>query len=134
GRCSMPGDLVFHEADSLPLHGVRHDEGGLALDTCRSVQTVGDLSHVVAVDLQDVPVERAPLVDHRLEWHHLIHVTVDLSVVVVEDRSEGIHLVFRGAHRRFPDLSLLRLAISDYAVDVELAAVELRSDGHALSN
>src|SRR5258708_11503505 len=131
-RHPMPGDLVFHEADSLSLHGMRHDERGLVLDRLCAIQTAGNLAHVVAINLQHVPVESAPLVDHRFDAHHLVHRTVDLSVVVVEDRGQRVDLVFRGAHPRFPDLPFLRLAISHHAVDVEKAPIHLSRYPHTL--
>src|SRR5215472_876007 len=128
----MPGDIVLHEAYPLAFDRAGPDQRRSAAGLPSFRQRLEDLLEIVPVDLKDVPVEGAPLGVDRLEIHHLGDVAVDLSIVVVEDDGEGIELEFGSAHRRFPDLPLLRLTVANHAVDVELAAAQLGGNRHSL--
>ena len=78
-----------------------------------AIERVVDGLDVVAVDLDDVPVERAELVGDGAEAHDLGAGAVDLQAVVVDDRDEVGEALVGGEHRRLPDLALLQLAIAE---------------------
>src|SRR4051812_28657818 len=106
---------MFHERDALALDGAGENErrSSVTLLVMLSRALVGarDLREIMSVDLDDVPAERFPFVDDRLDRHDVLHRPVDLAFVGVENNHEVRELELRSRHRGFPDLAFLRLAV-----------------------
>src|SRR5450759_1333058 len=111
-RLAMPADNVLHIGDALAFDGMRNDGGGLSLDRFRLIQRVHTLLHIVAVDADDVPVERAQLGCDGIDAHDLGTLAVDLEAVVVDDGTQVVQLELRPRHQCFPDLALLDLSVT----------------------
>ena len=75
---------------------------GRPLMGARGGERAQDVGHVVAVALDHVPVERAPLVAERRDAHDVLDVAVDLLAVVVDDRAQVVELVVRRRTSRPP--------------------------------
>ncbi len=128
GRLAVPAGDVLHEVDALALRGVRQDQGRLALDALRLLKGAHDLGHVVAVDLEHLPIERAVLVDERIDVHDVFHPPVDLEPVLVDDAADVVEAIVPGLHRGLPDLAFLLLAVTHQAVDAVVPLVEPRGE------
>ena len=63
----MPADLIFHEGNAFAFHGAceNHERFGFAAfgNHAGFFEGAQNLIHVVAVDVDDVPTEGAPLVN-----------------------------------------------------------------------
>src|SRR5664280_3497967 len=70
-RLAMPAGDVLHIGDTLAFDGMCNDGGGLSFDRFRLVQRVHTLLHIVAVDADDVPVERTQLGVDVVDAHDL---------------------------------------------------------------
>src|SRR5450759_576706 len=111
-RLAMPADNVLHERDALAFDRMCNDGGGLSLDCFGLVQRVYALLHIVAVDADDVPVERAQFGGNIVDAHDLGTLAVDLQAVVVNDGTQVVQLEVRTCHQCLPDLALLDLSVT----------------------
>src|SRR5450830_773098 len=118
-RLAMPADNVLHIGDALAFDGMRNDGGGLSLDRFRLVQRVHALLHIIAVDADDVPVERAQLSGDVIDAHDLGTLAVNLQTVVVDDGTQVVQLEVRTRHQCFPDLALLDLSVTGETVGTD---------------
>src|SRR5450756_1379733 len=118
-RLAMPADNVLHERDALALDGMRNDGGGLSLDCFRLVQRVHTLLHVVAVDADNVPVERAQFGGNVVDAHDVGTFAVDLQAVVVDDGTQVVQLEVCTRHQCLPDLALLNLSVTGETVGTD---------------
>ena len=75
------------------------------------------LADIVPVAFEHVPAERFPLIDERFQLHHLFRAVIDLAVIPVNDRDEVVRFMVAGGHHRFPDLSLVELAVAEKYID-----------------
>src|SRR5690242_2081317 len=100
----------------------------------RRAEGAQDVLHVVAVALDHVPAEGAPLVGERADPADVLDVAVDLLAVVVDDGAQLVELAVAGEHRRLPDLSLLLLTVAHHAVDAPRVAVDARRHGDAAAH
>ncbi len=66
----------------------------------------------MAVDLQDVPSEGAPLVDDGFCDEDILNEGVVLNPVRVHDRRQVVQLVVGGEERGLPDLAFIKLPIT----------------------
>ena len=71
--------------------------------------------HVVAVDLDGVPAERAPLVGDRFDVDD--HRAIGLDAVAVDHRDEVVEAEGRSGGGGFPGRALLQFAVGDRAED-----------------
>src|ERR1035437_4234648 len=89
GNAAVPLRRVLHEADSFAFGGTGDDDYRPPVDLIGAIERIQNLTYVVAMDLDDMPVECSPLIRDRFSRHHgmggagLLH-----SVVVDDDRSE----------------------------------------------
>src|SRR5664280_384672 len=118
-RLAMPAGDVLHIGDALALDGMRNDGGGLSLDRFRLVQGVHALLHIIAVDVDDMPVERVQLSADIVDTLDIEAATIDLQDIVVEEGTQVIQLKMRTCHQSLPDLALLQLAIARKAVGTD---------------
>ena len=132
-RPAVPTGDVLHEVDALALDGVGQNHGRLALNVTCLLERGQDLLHVVPVDVNDVPVERAVLVRQGLDVHHVLDPPVDLKAIPVDDRTEVVQLEVASLHDGFPDLPLLLLPVPHQAVDAVVPVVQTcgQSDANA---
>ena len=131
GRLAVPVGVQLHPGHALPLDRVRHDHGGATLGLLRLIERVEDPFHVVAVDLDHVPPEGLPLLDHGIDVQDVHDLVGLLDLVLVEDHAQVRQAVLAAEHGGLPQLSGLGLAVADHAVDPPVGAVEPPGDGHA---
>ena len=86
---------------------------------------------IVAIDLDDVPAEGAPLVRQRLEIVGLGDGGALLQAVAVDDQGQVGELAVAGGHRRLPVAAFLQLAVAGDDEGAEIGAVHLPGDGDA---
>jgi transketolase len=68
-----------------------------------------------------MPLENLHAKWESFGWHHTFRRTVDLDVVAIDKHDQLRQFVFAGKHRRFPDISLIELAIAGDDVDPAVA-------------
>src|SRR5712691_6206766 len=107
------------------------DHGRSVSHALRLFQGVDYLTKVETVDLQDMPIERLPLVAHRFHRHDLLRKTVLLDPVSVDDAGQIVKIEFRRSHRRLPSFSFIELAVTKEGVYSVVFLVHLTSEGHA---
>ena len=109
----------------LPLTVSQMTTVGRSLSVAgRSSMAFDEGGHVVAVDLDDVPAEGAPLVGVGLEGDPLLRVARHELAVAVDEGHEVAQLVAAGRHGGLPDRALAGLAVAEQADHaVRLAAV-----------
>src|SRR5262245_59607710 len=66
-----PLGIAFEQPRTAALRGVRDDHGGPVLRAIYRREGRGELTEIVAVALDGVPAERAPLVRHRRDGHRI---------------------------------------------------------------
>src|ERR1035438_6229562 len=103
----MPSGNVLHEADALAFHRVGKDQSGLAGDwnVLRLLQSVQDLRHVVAVNLDDFPAKAAITLVQRFDVHYVLDPAVNLQTVAVNDGYQIVEFEVRCLHGGFPDIA-----------------------------
>src|SRR5439155_1117006 len=121
---SVVPDHVLHERDAFPLRRLRDDHGWLALVRMGLVDRLEDLTHVVAVDREDVPAERLPLVREGLQGHDLLRAPLLLDPVPVDEGREVVQVVLPAGKRRLPRLPDVLLAIPHDAVHPPRLSIE----------
>ncbi len=127
----MPSRVVLHVGHALALDRASQDHGGLVLTGGCLLQRGGDGGIVVAVHVEDVPVEGLKLFVQRLGGHDVGSAAVDLEAVYIHDGAQVIQMVFGRGHGRFPHLALLDLAVAEDGVDPVIPVVHLAGEGHA---
>src|ERR1039458_1705695 len=132
----MPSGNVLHEADALAFHRVGKDQSGLAGDwnVLRLLQSVQDLRHVVAVNLDDFPAKAAITLVQRFDVHYVLDPAVNLQTVAVNDGHQIVEFEVRCLHGGFPDIAFLLFAVAHDAEHRMLAAVEFAGQGRADRN
>ena len=130
GSLPMPLPAVLHEADPFALDGLTDDHGGAVVMLLRGLQRLEDGGEAVAVDFQGVPVEGAPLVQHRLQAHDLVDDAAQLDVVVVHEHAEVVELESGRGHGRLPYLPGLALAVADDAIGAVVPGAGLARKRH----
>src|SRR5262245_45896236 len=98
----MPQHGVFHERHALALRGVRQDAGWLCDCSPVRAERARELLVIVAVDLDDVPAEIAPLRRKRLETERLLGAGQALNLVVVDDGHEAAEALVTRKVDRLP--------------------------------
>src|SRR5579862_674942 len=129
-HAAVPGGHVLHVRHALALDGVGDDDARAVMRGAGAAEGLEQRGHVVAVDLGDRPVEGAPFRGQRLQPHDLVVARVALQLVVVDDGAEIVELVMRRAHRAFPYLALLQLAVAQERIDARGAVLELEPHPH----
>ena len=104
---------------------------GLPLVAAASAKHAWIAGDVMAVELEHVPAEGSPLVGQRLQFHDVLHETVELDAVVVHDGADVIDLVEGAEHGGFPDLAFLDFAVAQHHIDAGRAAVHPQREAHA---
>ena len=133
-RCSAFGTsvchstLILHEVHALALRGVRHDRSRPAT---AHPERLFELLMVVAVDLDDLPAERPPLVRERLEAEDVLRAAEDLQPVAVDHDGDIAETVVRGHQCRLPVAALGALAIGHDHEHPPVDAVEPVGQGPA---
>ena len=115
----------------LPLMVWATMQVGLPLVASASSKRLADGGEVVAVDLERVPAERAPLFGQRRDFHDVLHEAIELDLVVIHDGHHVVELVKSAGHGGFPDLPFLDLAVAQHDVGARRAAVQPRREPHA---
>ena len=110
GRLAVEAELVLHQRDAAALPGLA-DDRGRALARAAPLERLDDRRHVVAVDLDRLPLEGLELLAHVPDVHDLLGRAVGLEVVVVDDRRQVRDVEVGGRHRGLPGLALLAVAV-----------------------
>ncbi len=113
----MPLGRILHEADSLALGGARDDHRRAPMELIRKIERVQYFRHVVAVDLEDMPVECRPFFRDRLGGHYRRGGARLLHAVVVDDDSKVAQSELAGHQETFPNDSGIEFAIPQNDVD-----------------
>ena len=95
---------------------------GLAASVRPVGQGGGHGVHVVTVELDGIPAERAPFGGHGLDGGDAGHRAVNLGIVGVEQDGQPAQAVVPREHRRLPDLPLLQLAVAEEGERPDLRA------------
>ena len=114
----------------LPLTVWATTQVGLPLVASASSKALSDRRQVVAVDLDGVPAEGAPLVGQRLDFHDVLDEAIELDAVVVHDGDHVVDLVEGARHGRFPDLAFLDLAVAEHDVGAGRPSVQAGGEPH----
>jgi len=77
----------LHETDTLTLYCVGNYNCGPANHLLRLFEGIKQLSMVVAINANDMPVKCAPLVSHRLEGDNFLSGAVNLQAIPIDDCS-----------------------------------------------
>ena len=115
----------------LPLMVWAMMQVGLPLVAAASANASCNGGKVVAIHLDDVPAEGAPLIGERLEIHDVLHEAVELDAVVIDNAhtlSSLWNAPTMAASQIWP---FLTLAIAEHAVGARRTAVEPRRQTHA---
>ena len=134
-RLAVPAVLALDERHALSFDCPRKDHRGLTLGAARLGVRVEDRVHVVAVDHDRVPAERAPAA--RVLLHIVLpHGRPALAERVdIGDPAQIVEPRRRAGVRRFPHRALGRLAVAEHHVGAVIgfdpARVERRADGRA---
>src|SRR5712692_3446430 len=128
---AMIGRVPFHERNTLPLDCMGYDDCRSIPHILRLVQCLYQLPEVEPVHLQDMPVERFPLVRQRFLRHYLLCEPILLYPVPVDYRCEIVELELCSRHRCLPDLSFVELTVAEQRVYATLPLVHLCSQGHS---
>src|SRR3989344_8217574 len=87
-RFAVPFIVELNFMNTLAGDGVGDDDRRFFIDRLSFVARRDELRNVVAIDFQDVPVERLVFIAQRLKWHDIFRHAVDLDVVAVDDGCE----------------------------------------------
>src|ERR1700735_5113794 len=90
GRLAVPEIVALHVRYALARNSVGNDYLRLAFVTARAFCRGDELRNVVAVALEDLPVERAVFLRKRLERHDVLRAAVDLDEVAIDDCGEVV--------------------------------------------
>jgi hypothetical protein len=123
--------VVLHEGDAFALDGVGHNAGGPALGGLGFPQRLLNGGEIVAIDLDGVPAEGAPLIGHGRDSHDVLHEAIELDAVVIHDGNYVIDLMEGAGHGGFPDLAFLDFAVAEHDISAAGAAVEARAQSHS---
>ena len=128
----MPAVAPFDERHALALDGARQNHRRAAARPARRVERIENRRHVVAIDDDGVPAERAPAV---LELRHVVrpHRRPALTERVdVGHTAQIVETGRRGGVGRFPDRSFRRLTVAEQHVGAirrpDAARVQRRPD------
>ncbi len=104
---------------------------GLPTELRRALRGFDERGDVVAVALENLPVEGPILIGERLERHDVFGAAVDLDEVAIDDRSEIIELELRAGQDRLPMQPALMLGVGGNDPNAKIFAVHLRAKRHA---
>src|SRR5665647_2115838 len=114
----VPAEVSLHEVDALALDGFADDHRGpVAVGRRKGIDRCNELSHVVAVNHDNVPAKCRPLIGVWLE-HDAFFIEAGHELAIAVD--EGHHVaefIASGGHRRLPYRTLAGLAIAEHAED-----------------
>ena len=111
-RLAVPAVNALHKGNALALQGVQQDHGRLALAGSCLFQRLHQRVIVMAVDLDDIPVEGFKFLVQRLGRHDIAGRAVDLQAVDIDHGAQIVQSVLGRGHCRLPDLTLRDLAVA----------------------
>src|SRR3989344_93994 len=128
-RFAVPFVVEFDVVNTFAGDGVRDDDRRLLIDRFCLVTCRDELRDIVAVDFQDMPVERLIFLPQGFQRHDVFRHAVDLDVVTVDDGREVRESVLPREKDGFPEIPFLMLAVGHRAIDAEFPSVHPRGIG-----
>src|SRR5579863_4610649 len=90
GRLAVPEIVALHVGYTFAWNRVGNDDLWSALETPRALRRRDELRNIVAIALEDFPVERSIFLRKRLERHNVLRAAVDLDEVAIDDGGQVV--------------------------------------------
>ena len=103
---------ALERRDAAARQGPQHARPRLSLAFARPVQRRDNLRHVVAVNLDRIPAERAALLGDGLDVDH--DLSIGLDAVAVDQRDEIVEAEISSRHHGFPSRTFLQFAVGEF--------------------